>query len=200
MLPLVQRLMECGRTMAASVTARMALADPDCRDREALEAALHGIANEPEGWAAALEEFARNPSMERWDELMHFVDPKDFYQRLRTTVTFLMRAGCDGNILFRCAATDGMFPDLFDLAKSGTVDPEVIEQRGADSPARSCWLGLAAQASFARGDGWGTIRYLREAVKNDEGAFLAGASISEIRREADEELNEELDRVGIPRV
>lgn len=162
MLPLVQRLMENGQTLEASVAARLALANSDCRDGEALEAVLHVIANEPAGWGVALEDFARNPSMQRWDELMQFVDDEDLYQRKRITVSSLMRSGCDGNMLFRCAARDGMFSELCDLAASGTVDPEVIEERGASSPARSAWLGLAAQASFARGDRWGTIRYLRE--------------------------------------
>jgi hypothetical protein len=200
MLPLVQRLMERGSTIEAGVAARLALAKPDCQDREALEAALHMIANEPAGWEAALQDFARNPSMERWDDLMQFVDEEDFYQRFRTTVSFLMREGCDGDILFKCAAKNGMFPDLFDLAQSGTVDPEVIRERGEDSPARGAWLGLAAQASFARGDRWGTIRYLRDAVRDDESAAFALASISEIRADAEEELNEALDRVGVPRV
>jgi hypothetical protein len=200
MLPVVQRLMEGGWTIDAAVTARLALANPDCRDREALEAALRVIANEPAGWSAALEDFARNPSEERWDELMQFVDVEDLYQRMRTTITFLMRAGCGGNILFRCAAKVGMLPDLSDLARSGTVDPEVITERGVDSPARSGWLGLAAQASFARGDRWNTIRYLHEAMRDEEMAYLAWASIAEIRHDADHELNEALDQVGVPRV
>ena len=61
------------------------------------------------------------------------------------------------------------------------------------------WLALAAQASFARRDRWNTLRYLREACK-DEDAYLAWASISEIRREADDELNAELDKLGVPQV
>jgi hypothetical protein len=76
----------------------------------------------------------------------------------------------------------------------------VIEARGEGSPARPAWLGLAAQAAFARNDRWSTLRYLREASGYGESSVLSWASISEIRSEADEELNEELDRVGVPRV
>ena len=130
---------------------------------------------------------------------MRFVPEETVYQRLRTTIATLMRLGCDGNILFRCATRIGMTPDVFDLATSGTVDPEVIEQRGDGSAARPVWLGLAAQAAFTRGDRFAAIRYLREASR-DEDAFLAWASISEIREKADDALNEELDKVGVPRV
>jgi hypothetical protein len=55
-------------------------------------------------------------------------------------------------------------------------------------------------AAFARNDRWSTLRYLREASLYGESSVLSWASISEIRREADEELNEELDRVSVPRV
>jgi len=61
------------------------------------------------------------------------------------------------------------------------------------------WLGLAAQAAFARGDRFSTIRYLREASNSPESSF-AWVSISEIRHEADEELNRDLDRAGVPDV
>jgi hypothetical protein len=198
-LPLVVRLRELGYDTEAAATARLAVRDPDCLDREALEAALHEIGSAPDGWMEALAEFARNPGEQRWNELMTFVPPEVFYQRLRNTIATLMRLGCDGNILFRCATTLGMTPDIFDLATSGTVDPEVIEERGAGSPARATWLGLAAQAAFARGDHFAVTRYLREASAGRD-AVLAWASITEIRREADEELNEQLDRVGVPRV
>lgn len=198
-LPVVTRLRELGQDLEAAATARLAIRDPECPDREALEAAIEDIGSAPEGWAEALEDFARNPSEERWNELMTFVPEEVFYQRLRNTINTLMRLGCDGNTLFRCATRLGMTPDIFDLATSGTVDPEVIDERGNGSPARATWLGLAAQAAFARGDKFAVTRYLREAASRPE-AVLAWASISEIREKADEELNEQLDRVGVPRV
>ena len=198
-LPLVRRLLDNGHTDEAAATARLALRREDCADRAALEAALLETANTPDGWLSELEKFAKVPSEERWEELMRFVPEEVWYQRLRNTIGQLMRLGCDGNILFRCATRVGITSDVFDLASSGTVDPEVIVERGEGSPAREMWLALAAQASFARGDRWGTLRYLREACQCED-TVLAWASISEIRRDADDALNEELDKIGVPRV
>jgi len=198
-LPFVQKLRELGYDGEAAATARLALRAAECPDREALEVALREIASSPDGWFDALAEFAHDPSEERWEELMRFVPEEVWYQRLRNTTEVLMRLGCDGNVLFRCTARIGMHSGVFDLARSGTVDPEVIEERGAGSGARATWLGLAAQAAYARGDRFAVIRYLRDASR-DEDAFLAWASINEIRQEADNALNEELDRVGVPRI
>lgn len=198
-LPLVRRLLEDGQTDEAAVTARLAVRMEPCADREELEATLHETASTPDGWVPALEDFARHPSEERWLELMRFVPEDVWYHRLRNTIACLMRLGCDGNILFQCATRQGIPLDVYDLAASGTVDPEVIVARGQDSPARAMWLGLAAQAAFVRGDRWNTIRYLREACK-EEDAYRAWASIDEIRRDADDELNAELDKLNVPRV
>ena len=64
-LPLVARLRELGYDDEAAATARLALRYPDCKDREGLEAALHEIASEPDGWLDELAAFARAPSEER---------------------------------------------------------------------------------------------------------------------------------------
>ena len=199
-LPLVRQLLEDDRPDEAAMIARMALRFDDCQDRDALEATLLESASAPDGWLAALEEFAKSPSEERWQELMCFVPEEVFYQRLRNTIVLLMKLGCDGNILFRCATRLGITSDVFDLAASGTVDPDVIVERGSGSRARAMWLALAAQASFVRGDRWNTVRLLREAFTDEESAYLAWASTSEIRRDADDALNAELDKVGVPRV
>jgi len=199
-LPAVKKLADCGYGDYAAAVARLALRAPDCPDRERLEAAIAQIANVSDGWIRAIEEFANHPSEERWDELMRFVPVEEHYQRFRYTLALLLSLHCDGNILFHCATKIGMSSDAFDLARSGTVDPEVIEARGEGSAARPAWLGLAAQAALARNDRWSTLRYLREACQYGESSVLSWASISEIRSEADEELNEELDRVGVPRV
>lgn len=199
-LPAVTKLIACGYPNEASATARVALQVPECADREALEAAIARIANSSDEWVRAIEEFAKHPSEERWEELMRFVPTEERYQRLRYTIALLLSLQCDGNILFQCATKIGMTSDVFDLARSGTVDPEVIEARGEGSPARPAWLGLAALAAFTRGDRWSTLRYLREASQYGESSVLSWASISEIRHEADEELDNELDRVGVPRV
>lgn len=197
-LPAVKRLMELGLNDEAAATARLGLADDACRDRDELEAALHEISSAPAGWLDSLQDFARNPSDEKWEELMRFVPEEVAYQRLRNTIAILMRLGCDGDILFRCASRLGFVPDLFDMAASGRVSPETIEKRAEGSGARAAWLGLAAQAAFARGDRFGTIRLLREGCRDPESATLAYASAIEIRELADDELNDELDKVGVP--
>lgn len=199
-LPAVRRLLETGHPDEGAATARVALRRDNCADRAGLEAALLETANTPDDWISTLEEFAKAPSEERWEELMRFVPEDVWYQRLRNTIVLLMRLGCNGDILFRCATRTGITSDIFELAATGAVDPKVIEERGAGSPARPVWLGLAAQASYVRGDRWSTIRYLRDACRDEENAFLAWASISEIRAVADDALNEELDKVGVPRV
>ncbi len=158
----MQQLRELGFDDEAAATARLALRDPEGRDRESLEELLNEIASSPDGWLDALAAFAHDPSEEGWQQLMRFVPEDVWYQRLRNTT-------------------------------------DVIEERGAGSGARATWLGLAAQAAFARGDRFAVIRYLREASRADE-AFLAWASINEIRQEADEALNAELDKVGVPRM
>jgi hypothetical protein len=198
-LPYVQKLRELGFDAEAAATARLALRNPECRDRADLEASLTEIASSPDGWFDALAAFAHDPTDEGWQQLMRFVPTEVWYQRLRNTTEVLMRLGCDGNALFQCNARIGMHSGIFDLAKSGIVDPEIIEERGDGSGSRATWLGLAAQAALARGDRFAVIRYLREASRNDD-AFLAWASISEILQEADETLNAELDKVGVPRM
>jgi hypothetical protein len=199
-LPAVRMMMEHGYGFEAATTAHVALHRPDCADREDLQHAIGEVANTSEEWVEALREFARNPSEERWDELFRFTPEEVLYQRHRHSLSILMALGCEGNILFRCATKDGMTSDAFDLARSGKVDPATIVSRGDGSPARSVWLSLAALAAFTRGDRWNTIAYLREACKNEETAFLAWASISEIREEADDELKAQLDALDIPNV
>jgi hypothetical protein len=199
-LPLVRQLLDDGLHDRAGATARVALRMDDCPDRQELEAALLEAASAPDGWLAALEDFAKAPGEERWDELMRFVPEEVSYQRMRVTLALLMQLGCEGNTLFRCATRIGITPDVFDLVRGGTVDPDVIIARGEGSPARSMWLALAAQAFFARGDRWSTIKYLRDACRDEETAILAWASVAEIRADADDALNEELDKVGVPRI
>lgn len=199
-LPAVRMLIDNGYGFEAACTANVAIRKPDCEDREALLAAIGEVANTSDEWVEALQEFARHPSEERWNELFRFTPDEVFYQRLRHTIAILLALKCDGDILFRCAFKDGMTSDAFDVARSGLVDPQTIAARGDGSRARSAWLGLAALAAFARGDRWNTIGYLREACRNEDTAFLAWAAISEIREDADEELIAQLDDLDIPDV
>jgi len=63
-LPFVQKLRELGFDDEAAATARLALRDPECRDRESLEVSLNEIASSPNGWLDALAAFAHDPSEE----------------------------------------------------------------------------------------------------------------------------------------
>ena len=194
-MPAIRKLIAGGDVDYAAVVTRLALRTATGRDREELLAVLHEISSAPTGWATALETFAAAPSDEAWDALMRFVPEDVFYQRLKYTVLVLMGLGCDGDILFRCVSRLGMIPELFDLADSGTVDPETIVQRATGSPAEAAWLGIAAKAAFARGDRAATTRHLWRASQLDP--IFAYAAISEIRDQADAELNAELDRMGV---
>jgi hypothetical protein len=199
-LPAVRRMIDGGHGEAAAALARVALADEACRDRDQLEAALVEIASPPDDWMQLLAGFAREPGVERWQAMMRFVPEEFLYQRIRAATTILSELGCDGDELFRCVSSSGMTPDLFELAKSGRVHPETIEARGSGSPARPAWLSIAAIAAFARGDHFNTVRYFKEACANEATAFYAWAAISEVRRDASDELNAELDRAGVPDV
>jgi hypothetical protein len=195
-VPAVRRIMADDQDYAAAV-ARLALRTATGADRDELLAILEEISSAPTGWSTALETFAAAPSEEAWERLMRFVPEEAFYQRLKYTVLVLMGLGCDGDILFRCVSRMGMIPELYDLAASGTVDPETIVERATGSPAEGAWLGLAAKAAFARGDRAATTRHLWRASQLDP--ILSYAAIAEIREAADEELNAELDRAGVRR-
>jgi hypothetical protein len=199
-LPAVRKLIDGGQGEAAAALARVALGDEGCLDRQALEVALVEVAAPPDDWMQSLADFAKEPAVEKWQAMMRFVPGELLYQRIRAATAILSELGCDADELFRCVASSGMTPDLFELAKSGGVHPETIEARGNGSPARPAWLSIAALAAFARGDHFNTIRYFKEACANEATAFYAWAAISEVRRDASDELNAQLDRAGVPDV
>lgn len=194
-LPAIRKLIEAGELDYAAVVARLAVRSAEGTEREELFAILGEITSAPSGWPAALETFAAAPSETAWEELMRFVPEDVFHQRLKYTVLVLLGLGCDGDILFRCVSRTGLLPELYDLAESGTVDPETIVARASGSPVEAVWLGLAAQAALARGDRTGTVRHLWRAFQLDP--ILSYVSIAEIRHKGDAELNAELDRAGM---
>jgi len=76
---------------------------------------------------------------------MRFVPEDVFYQRLRNTIMLLMKLGCDGNILFRCATRLGITSDVFDLAAAARSIPmsswsagpkRLLARCGSHSPPR----------------------------------------------------------------
>src|SRR5207244_6806491 len=111
-------------------------------------------------WRAQLAAMARDPSVERFEELMRFVPPELIYQRLRNAIRKLKKLGVDANLLFHCATNIGMTPEAIELVEEGLVAPETILARARQSAARATYLGLAAEATYLRGDLVSTIRYL----------------------------------------
>jgi hypothetical protein len=199
--PLIEELIRAKRMDEAGALARLALASEDCRERAALEDLLQRTGNPPPGWMEAVIEFSRNPALENWDRLMLFTPNENFYQRTRNTLRLLRRLGTDANALFRCATRIGTTPDAFELVQSGEVHPDTVMARAEEAPpaARSLWIGLAAEAAFARSDELGTVRYLKMAYEQATEGFGPEMSAREIREKASPSLHEILDRVGVPR-
>lgn len=198
-LPLLDLLLELGRVDDAAATARLALTMEPCADREAIEGILRGAGSPPAGWDEALRSYAADPTDARWEDLMRFIPPDVVYQRLRNTVAQLRALGADPDRLFVHVSRFGVVSELLELGESGEVDPETIRSRADESPQnRSFWLGLAAQAAFARGEKFLTVRLLAEAYDANAG-MPADFAAMEIRAQADDDLEALLDSVGIPR-
>lgn len=198
-LPLIELLIELDRVDDAAAMARLALAMEPCADRDAIAEILWDAGSPPDGWDASLRAYAADPTDERWEEILRFIPMEVVYQRMRNTVAELRKLGADPDQLFLHASRDGIIPELLEMGESGAVDPETIRERGNESPHnRSFWLGLAAQAAFARGEKFLTVRFLAEAYDANAGVPADFAAM-QIRYEADDELQALLDSVGIPR-
>ncbi|UFS69032.1 hypothetical protein LPW11_14140 [Geomonas sp. RF6] len=199
--PLIEELLRLKRMEEAGALARLALDAADCPDRAAIEKLLEQTGAPPPGWADAVVDFSRNPTAEKWDALMYFTPQEVLYERTRNTLRMLRRLGTDANTLFRCATRDATFPEAFELVESGEVDPETVLERAAKAPpqTKGLWLGLAAEAAFARGDELGTVRFLKMACDHAVKGVGPEMSVKAIRSRAGSSLNEMLDRIGVPR-
>lgn len=198
--PLIERLLRLKRVDEAGALARVALSHEECPDKDAIESLLTQAGCPPPGWTDAVIAFSRNPIIENWDSLMSFTPIGVLYQRIRNTLRLLRRIGTDPNALFRCATRDGIVPDAFELVQSGEVDPETVVERANAAPAgtRAMWLGIAAEAAFARGDDLGTVRFLKMAFSMASQGIGPEMSVIAIRANATEQQNEMLDNAGIP--
>lgn len=197
-LPLVRLLVERGEGDQAAAIARLVLAREECLDADEIERCLDDIDEATDEWRAQLEAMAADPSVERFEELMRFVPPELIYQRLRNALRKLKKLGVDGNVLFKCATNIGMTPEAIELVEEGLVEPETILDRARGSAARATYVGLAAEATFLRGDLVSTIRHLREAVQFETDLCSALPHIYFVREQASPEVNAILDRAGIP--
>jgi hypothetical protein len=104
----------------AATVARLALAAPDCADREALEQLLVSAGRPPAEWDDALADFARSPSVEAWDELHRFTPPDVYYDRVRDALRVLRSLGVDPGLLFQLATHRGTVPDAIEDTWHGT--------------------------------------------------------------------------------
>ncbi|MBI5536464.1 MAG: hypothetical protein HY898_27325 [Deltaproteobacteria bacterium] len=199
--PYIEQLVRYGRDHLAAVMSRYALSKEDCPERKRIEAALESIGAPPNGWQEAVLAFACAPSVAAWERLMQFTPDDVFYHRTRNTLQMLIQMGVDGDILFQCATRYGSTPDAIELVERGLVTPETVVHRGRQGPttARGLWLGLAARAALVRGDRFGAVRLLKEAVETADPAFPPLTEVWAIREMADDELNEILDKAGVPR-
>ena len=197
-LPLVRLLVARGEGDQAAAIARLVLGRDDCVDAAEIEQCLDEIDEATDEWRAQLAAMAHDPSVERFEELMRFVPPELIYQRLRNAIRKLKKLGVDANLLFQCATNIGMTPEAIELVEEGLVAPETILARARQSAARATYLGLAAEATYLRGDLVSTIRYLRESVQNESEFSTALPHIYFVREQASPEVNAILDRAGIP--
>jgi hypothetical protein len=197
-LPLVRLLVARGESDQAAAIARLVLARDNCADAEEIEQCLEAIDEAPEEWREQLAAMAADPSVERFEELMRFVPIELTYQRLRNAIRKLKKLGVDPNLLFQCATNMGLTPEAIELVEEGLVAPETILARARGSAARTTYVGLAAEATYLRGDLVSTIRYLREAVQHETELCTALPHIYFVREQASPEVNAILDRAGIP--
>jgi hypothetical protein len=198
-LPLVRLHVERNEIVEAGAVARAALEQEGCPDAAEIEALLYQLDAPPDDWLDTLREFSEAPSVERWREIMRFVPPDEYYQRLRNSIRRLRQMGTDPNVLFLCACNLGMTSDAIQLAEEGLVDAAVIEERAATAGgAKATYFGLAAIAAFRHDDLLGAIRLLRETLAHENDMCPAFPHILFIREHASAEVNAALDQAGIP--
>lgn len=199
-LPLVRLHLSRDETAEAAAIARAALEQDGCPDAAEIEKLLYEIDAPSPEWLEMLSDFAVNPSLDRWRQMMLFVPPELQYQRLRNSIRRLRKLGIDPNVLFLCACEPGMTPDAIELVENGLVDVSTILQRAEKAGgARATYLGLAATAAYLKNDIVGAIRLLRESAANENDLCSAFPHILFIRTHASDEVNEALDNAGIPR-
>ena len=200
-LPLIRLLLEAGDSVKAAVIARLVLSKPDCPDRIEIEGVLDQMDRAPAGWDDALQNLARNPTVEGWEALMRFNPDGLAYNRHRNALRKLRGYGVDANLLFRFATQPAITPEAMELVEDGLVTPETVLARNEESRgAQAYFLGLAAEAAFLRGDMIGTIRWLRQAYSRENEWCAPDFAVFFIRERASEEQQAALDNAGIPRL
>lgn len=196
-LRLVRLLHDSGDKIGLGAVGRMVLDQPDCPDRDAIQALVNTLGGEPKGWEKALEAFAAKPSVEGWDKLMQFCPIETHYQRIKNALRALKARGVDPNLLFVLGTKDGLLPEAIGWAEDGLVDPEIIleqEKKMLSKEMRGTLLCLAAHAYFHRGDKFNTVRCLKEAASLSD---MTEYSVKTIADHSDLELREMLAKIGL---
>jgi len=198
-LPYIQLLVGDERFADAAATSRLALADPNCLDRRDIEAVLDRLDRAPPGWEETLQELARQPTLEGWEALMRFSPGDLAYSRRRSALRKLGGYGVDPDWLFRFATHGGITPEAIELVEAGLLTPETILARNEQSEsAQAFFLGLAAEATFLRGDMLGTMRLLRQAYARANDGCSPDFAVAFIRERASDGQKALLDKAGLP--
>lgn len=196
-LPVVEAYLEAGKKDEAIIFAHGAVESANADDRARLMARLDELVAWPPEWEGVLDEIATDPAIERWDALHRFASGAAIYDWRRLALQKLRDRGVDPIALFRFASSGGVIPDAIALVETGEIPPEVLVAR-ANEPgaAKSIWLGLAAQASFLRGDEHGTLRFIKEAAAAADGFSVPTFSLIWLLEHAEsEELRAALERI-----
>ncbi len=196
-LPVIDAYLEAGQKDEAIIFARGAVESANKDDRVRLMTLLDELVAWPPEWEAVLDDIAADPTIDRWDALHRFASGAAIYDWRRLALQKLRDRGVDPIALFRFASSGGVIPDAIALVETGEIPPEVLVAR-ANEPgaAKSIWLGLAAQASFLRGDEHGTLRYIKEAAASADGFSIPTFSLIWLLEHAEsEELRAALERI-----
>jgi hypothetical protein len=163
-IPAVEAMIDAGEREQAIVFARGMVEVASAEDKARLLQILDELVGWPPEWEAVLDDIANEPTLEKWEALHRFASGAAIYDWRRMAFRKLRERGTDPVMLFRFVSTGGILPDVFELVDDGLVPPEIlIERANEPGAARSTWLGMAAQATFLRGDHVGTVRLLTEA-------------------------------------
>ncbi len=195
-----EQYLEQGAEVEAAATCRFALEAKEEPDRERLGEVFRRAGNLPQGWEKALEEFAEEPSIEAWDELVEPLPEEAMYTRMRHAIQVLGRLGVSPDMLFRLATRHGSLPDAFELVDSGEVEPSTVLEVAEQKPegVRGMWYAVVARAHAGRGDIFGAVRLLKRALRETDEPALVDMHAYQIWIEADEKEREQVRAVWEP--
>lgn len=197
-LPIVKLLLELGREDEAATFARGMLAQKECQDAEELERLLARVERTPNGWDAALQSFAAEPSLEKWHSIIRFAPEEKVYDWTRKAFRQLRKIGCDRDALIRYATQTGITPDVMEMVDAGEVSPDVLVERARQKGAAVVfWLGLASQAAYLMGDRFRAVALMRDARNESTDRDVPMATIFFYREHADAAMKEMMKKAGV---